>query len=58
MDALQALYDKVARGGYVIVDDFGAMPQCARAVLDFRAARGIAEPMQKIDWTGVFWRRE
>ena len=28
MDALRALYDKVSAGGFVIVDDYGAFPNC------------------------------
>jgi O-methyltransferase len=56
--ALRALYPKLCPGGYLIVDDYGAVPACKQAVEDFRAELGIAEPMQRIDWTGVFWRRE
>ena len=42
-DALLACYDRVTPGGFVIVDDYGAIPQCARAVTDFRAERGITD---------------
>ncbi len=58
MDALVALYPKVAIGGYLIVDDYGAVPGCRRAIDDYRQRQGIIEPMTAIDWTGVFWRRE
>jgi O-methyltransferase len=57
MDALDALYDKVSPGGYVIVDDYGAVPACAQAIHDFRDARGITDPIEQIDWAGVFWRK-
>jgi O-methyltransferase len=57
-DALTALYPKLSRGGYVIVDDYGAIPACRRAVHDYRSAHGIGEPILPIDWTGVYWRRE
>jgi O-methyltransferase len=57
MDALQALYPKLSPGGYVIVDDYGAIPQCKEAVTDFRAAHGIIDPLEWVDWTGVYWRR-
>lgn len=57
MDALDALYDKVSPGGYVIVDDHGAVPACAQAIEDFRTARGITVPLETIDWAGVFWRK-
>lgn len=56
--ALEALYPKVSVGGYVIVDDYGAMIGCQRAVNDFRAEHEIAEPMSTIDWTGKFWQRQ
>ena len=56
--ALRSLYEKLSVGGYVIVDDYGAVPACRQAVEDFRAERGITEPVEPIDWTGAFWRRE
>lgn len=57
MDALKALYPKVRSGGYVIVDDWGAVPACKQAVVDYRNEQGVEDPIQEIDWTGVFWRR-
>ncbi len=57
MDGLRYLYPKVSVGGYVIVDDYGAVPGCRAAVDDFRAEHGITEELEWIDWTGVFWRR-
>jgi hypothetical protein len=57
MDALVPLYDKVASGGFVIVDDYGSCPPCKLAVSDFRAQRGIQEALQVIDGHGVFWRK-
>jgi O-methyltransferase len=41
LDALNPLYKKVARGGFIIVDDYRSCPPCARAINDFRAAHGI-----------------
>jgi len=57
MDALDALYDKVSPGGYVIIDDYGAVPGCAKAVHDFRDARGVTDELLTIDWAGVYWRK-
>jgi O-methyltransferase len=57
MEALEALYPKLSPGGYVIVDDYGAIPQCKEAVTDFRTAHGIIDPMESVDWTGVYWQR-
>lgn len=57
MEALTSLYPKLAVGGYVIVDDYGAVPGCRAATEDFRAQQGVTEPLERIDWTGVFWKR-
>jgi O-methyltransferase/8-demethyl-8-(2,3-dimethoxy-alpha-L-rhamnosyl)tetracenomycin-C 4'-O-methyltransferase len=57
MDALENLYEKVSVGGFIIVDDFGAVPACQRAIFDFREQRGIADPLQPIDGRGVYWRK-
>lgn len=57
LQALDALYDRVSPGGFVVIDDYGALGQCARAVDAFRAARGITAPITMIDWTGAFWRK-
>jgi O-methyltransferase len=57
MDALDALYDKVSVGGFVVVDDYGAVKGCAQAIHDFRDARGITDEIVPIDWAGVYWRR-
>lgn len=57
MDALEPLYDKVPSGGYVIVDDYGAVKACAQAIHDFRDARGITDELLEIDWAGVYWRK-
>jgi len=57
MDALTSLYPKLSIGGYVIIDDYGAMETCKKAVSDFRNARGITDTLVKIDWAGVYWQR-
>lgn len=56
-DALVQLYERVSPGGFVIIDDFGAVPGCRQATLDFRAARHIVEPILDIDGMGVFWQK-
>lgn len=58
MDALTALYPRLSVGGYCIIDDYLWHKPCAQAVEDYRKANGISEPIQKIDVSGVFWRRE
>jgi O-methyltransferase len=57
MDSLIALYDKVSVGGYVIIDDFGAIDACARAVNDFRSSRGIKDPIIADSWSVVYWKK-
>ena len=57
MDALVPLYDKVSRGGFVIVDDYGSCPPCKRAIDDFRSQRGIADELHEIDIQSVYWRK-
>ncbi len=56
MDALQALYHKVAPGGFVIVDDFYTNRTCADAIHDFRRERAIKAPTTDIDGDALFWR--
>ncbi len=61
MDAITALYPRLSVGGYLIVDDYNSpvwSKACGRAIRDYRAAHNITEPIQEIDWTGVYWRRE
>jgi O-methyltransferase len=56
-EVLTILYPRVSPGGYVIVDDYGAVEGCRRAVADYRQEHGIADDVQQIDWTGVYWRK-
>lgn len=57
LDALSNLYPKLSCGGYLIVDDYGVIEACRRAVHDYRSRHGISEPIEPIDHSGVFWRR-
>lgn len=52
------LYDRVAPGGWVIVDDYHLMAACREAVGDFFADRGIDPPLHDIDRVGVYFRKE
>jgi O-methyltransferase len=56
--ALDALYPGLALGGYVVLDDYGSFEGSRRAVDEFREEHGIAEPIERIDFTGARWRRE
>ena len=55
---LESLYPGLSAGGYLIVDDYGLIGECEQAVEDYRREHGITEPIEKIDWNGVRWRRE
>lgn len=56
-EGLTCLYDKVSPGGYIIVDDYGAVQGCRSAVHDFRKERNINDPIQNIDGIGVYWQK-
>lgn len=58
IDAFGNLYARLSVGGFLIVDDYGAVPACKRATEDFRARQNIREEIKRIDETGVYWRRE
>jgi O-methyltransferase len=57
MDALNALYEKVVPGGFVIVDDFNDFEPCRRAVVEYREKHSIEDSIETVDWSGVFWRK-
>lgn len=58
-DALTNLYDKLAPGGFVIIDDYGedSWTYCRKAVDEFRAARTIQEPLVRVDSKCYYWQR-
>jgi O-methyltransferase len=56
-DGLVNLYPKLSKGGYIIIDDWGAVPACKKAVEDYRKLHNITEEINLIDWTGVFWKK-
>jgi O-methyltransferase len=55
--ALDHLYPQLSPGGYVIIDDYGAIAACRQAVTDFRSRYGIDTEINRVDWTGVWWRK-
>ena len=57
MDALINLYPKLSEGGYIIIDDYFAVPPSAQAVTDYRNTNNITDPIINIDDSGVFWRK-
>ncbi len=55
--ALENLYPKLSPGGYIIIDDYGAIEACRKAVEDYRSRHRIAAPLHTVDWTGVWWQK-
>ena len=53
---LDALYAKVAVGGYVVVDGC-ARTDCREAVQAFHAQRGIADAVGDSDGDSIHWRK-
>jgi hypothetical protein len=56
INALDALYDRISPGGFVIVDDYNALESCKQAIHDFRGRRGITATLEPIDYIATFWR--
>jgi O-methyltransferase len=57
MDALVSLYPKLSCGGFAIIDDYGSVELCRKAVTDFRESNKINDPILPIDGLGVYWRK-
>ena len=54
--ALANLYPRLSPGGFVIIDDYGAIEACRKAVTDYRREQGISA-IHAVDWTGVWWQK-
>jgi len=57
MDIFNNMYHKLSVGGYCIVDDYNAHPECRRAVDEFRTTHAISEPMIEVDGEAVYWKK-
>jgi len=58
MDGLVNLYHKLSVGGFLIVDDYGVIEACKKAVHDFRDKHGITEEIINIDGSGYYWQKK
>lgn len=58
LDVLNNLYSRLSVGGYAIFDDYQNLPDCKRAVDEFRIEKGITEELRPLDQRAVCWRRE
>lgn len=52
---LDHLYDKVVRGGVVVIDDYGHYAGCKKAVDEFLQRRTEPILLSHIDYTGRYW---
>lgn len=55
MDVLNNVYNKVTEGGFVIIDDY-CLPNCVKAVTDFRNQNRIENQINVVDQCGVYWQ--
>ena len=55
-DALTNLYPSLSPGGFCIIDDY-MLPNCRKAVIDYREKHDITCPIEKIDNCAVYWRK-
>jgi hypothetical protein len=54
---LDTFYDKVAPGGYIIIDDYGDWVGARRATDEFRAMHSLVEPLAAIDRFAHYWQK-
>lgn len=54
---LEGLYDQLAPGGFLIIDDYGCFTGCRKAVDEFFAARGESPRFTAVDSECVFLRK-
>lgn len=54
---LEHLYPLVSIGGYVVIDDYGAIPGARRATDDYRRHAGDSARLVRVDQTGRYWRK-
>lgn len=57
VDALTHLYPKLSAGGFALFDDYQNLPDCRRAIDEYRQQHGITESIIPIDTRAVYWQR-
>jgi len=58
MDVLRNLYSALSIGGYAIFDDYQNLPDCRRAIDEFRSEHGIGEDVCRIDERAIYWQKQ
>lgn len=54
---LEHLYDRVPKGGLIILDDYFAWEGCKKATDEFRASRGITDELIRVDIDCAYWTK-
>jgi predicted O-methyltransferase YrrM len=49
------LYDRVSSGGVILLDDYFCWEGCRKATDEFRAAKGVEDPIVRIDADSGYW---
>ena len=57
IEPLEALFDRISDGGWIIVDDYYSVPTAKQAVHDFLDSRGLQARLREIDGQGVYFRK-
>ncbi len=55
---LETFYDRIVRGGFVSIDDYGHWPGCKKAVDEFFMSRGLSPILHQVDYTARWFRKE
>jgi hypothetical protein len=57
MEGLMHLYGRLSEGGFIVIDDYGALSGCRQAVHEFRDANSIKDEIRPIDGSAVWWQK-
>lgn len=55
---LEGLFDKVADGGFVLIDDYNEFSGCRQALDEFLADRGVEAVLEPVEGAGVYFRKQ
>jgi O-methyltransferase len=58
IDVLRNLYSRLSAGGYEIFYDYQNLPDCRRAIDEFRRDHGVTEEICRIDKRAVYWQKQ
>jgi O-methyltransferase len=55
---LETFYDRVVKGGFISIDDYGHWPGCRKAVDEFFELRKLPYTLVQVDYTAHWFRKE